>query len=309
MTRFSKIFLRESLHESVQVAIFGKHPAWDDHIDEIGLTTETLVSAKRILYSDGIASQLASGAWDQIERNGQAIEFNHRFVWGRRHQSLIGGIWASSDGKGRARFPMVICFHCPVDTLQALGLYLSPLEALGKKCQAATTREAVHELIQLTRTELNDPGFPRFSPLENLFSKDCDPFSESAIQSLEYLGSHLNNTDKTSSHFRLPAVSDRLGESLGYWSGYVGRYGPELPALSIGANAHPIDLIINEPQAKDFFGLRARVTALPLSTTDDRSSPPARSQSEAHAYLQSFRLGPGAVSKAPHPFWRLFKGE
>jgi len=82
MSRFLKIFLRAPLTAGIEVAGFGKHPAWDDHIDDIGLNTETLVLAKRLLYSEGIASQLASGAWDQLEKSGNAIEFDHRFVLG-----------------------------------------------------------------------------------------------------------------------------------------------------------------------------------------------------------------------------------
>jgi hypothetical protein len=98
MNRFLKIFLRDRLNQSLQLAGFGKHPAWDDHIDDVGLTTETLVVVKRILYSDGIASQVSSGAWNRLEENGRAREFDHRFVWSREAQSVIGGIWASIDG-------------------------------------------------------------------------------------------------------------------------------------------------------------------------------------------------------------------
>ena len=84
---------------------FGKHPAWDDHIDDIGLSTETLVLTKQLLYSEGIATQLASGAWDQIEKSGNAIEFDHRFVWGRDQQAVVGAIWASADRKGTHPIP------------------------------------------------------------------------------------------------------------------------------------------------------------------------------------------------------------
>src|ERR1700724_4595472 len=110
MSRFLKVFLRDPLSTRIQIAGFGKHPAWDDHIDDIGLTTETLVLAKQLLYSEGIASQLASGAWDQIEKSHHAIEFAHRFVWSRDEQSIVGAIWASADRKGRPRFPMAACF-------------------------------------------------------------------------------------------------------------------------------------------------------------------------------------------------------
>ena len=80
MSRFLKVFLREPIGAGIQLAAFGKHPAWDDHLDDIGLNTESLALTKQLLYSEGIATQLASGAWDQLEKSGHAIEFEHRFV-------------------------------------------------------------------------------------------------------------------------------------------------------------------------------------------------------------------------------------
>ena len=106
MSRFRNMFLRDRLNQTAQLAGFGKHPAWDDHIDDIGLTTETLVAVRRILYSEGIARQVSSGAWSRLEEGGQALKFDHRFVWSRETQSVVGGIWASSDGKGRRHFPL-----------------------------------------------------------------------------------------------------------------------------------------------------------------------------------------------------------
>jgi len=49
--------------EKVFVAAFGKHPAWDDHIDDIGLDMDTLIAAKRILYVQGIGGNIDSGSW------------------------------------------------------------------------------------------------------------------------------------------------------------------------------------------------------------------------------------------------------
>ena len=62
MNRFLKIFLRDRLDQSIQLAGFGKHPAWDDHIDDLGLSTETLVIIRRVLYSEGIGCQVSSVA-------------------------------------------------------------------------------------------------------------------------------------------------------------------------------------------------------------------------------------------------------
>src|SRR3984957_6683950 len=122
MSRFLKVFLRDPLSDRILIAGFGKHPAWDDHIDDIGLTTETLVLTKQLLYSEGIATHLASGAWDQIEKSGNAIEFDHRLVWGRDQQVIVGALWASAHRKGRARFPLVICVQFGLDGPRAVDL-------------------------------------------------------------------------------------------------------------------------------------------------------------------------------------------
>ena len=305
MTPFLKLYLRES-PGPIQVAVFGKHPAWDDHIDDIGLTTQTLVYTKRILYSEGIATQLASGAWDQIERSGHALEFNHRFVWGRGNRSVLGGLWASTDGKGRARFPIAICFQSDVDTLQALALYWAPLESLGQQCRAATTRDIVLDLVRQTSIYLNSPDFPKFAPLNTLFSSSCDPFSDVTVQSLEYLAGHWNNNRKPSTHFRLPPVCDSSQESIGFWSGFADRHVSGVPTLTISAiGREPVDLIVGEPSPDDLFVLRARqsvadfTAAVPLTAS-------THAKNDARNYLQSFRLGPGAASKQRPWLSRVF---
>jgi hypothetical protein len=35
----------------VFVAAFGKHPGWDDHIDDIGLETDIIISSRKISQS------------------------------------------------------------------------------------------------------------------------------------------------------------------------------------------------------------------------------------------------------------------
>ena len=50
----------------VYIAAFGKHPGWNDHMDDIGLVTESLVEAKRSLYVQGVASQIESRACEAL---------------------------------------------------------------------------------------------------------------------------------------------------------------------------------------------------------------------------------------------------
>src|SRR6516225_7447947 len=154
MIRFRKMFLRDRLNQTAQLAAFGKHPAWDDHIDDIGLTTETLVAVRRILYSEGIASQLSSGAWTRLEESGQALEFNHRFVWSREAQSVIGGIWASKDGKGRTQFPLIVCLQSGLNGWRAIRSFLEPLEELGILCKIAKDQQRLRDSFGDTQRRL-----------------------------------------------------------------------------------------------------------------------------------------------------------
>src|SRR5438445_5721850 len=117
MSDFSKKFLLEDARRlSVNgrylgLAAFGKHPGWDDHVEDLGLETESLNLAKTLLYVKGIGGQIDSGAWEKLDLAQQLEGFQHLFVWQRSGQILVGSLWSSSDGKGRKRYPMVVCLH------------------------------------------------------------------------------------------------------------------------------------------------------------------------------------------------------
>jgi hypothetical protein len=66
----------------VHVAAFGKHPGWDDHIEEIGLDSALLVNAKRVLYTECIGGNIYSGVWEKLEPEKQ-LPFGHTFFWAR----------------------------------------------------------------------------------------------------------------------------------------------------------------------------------------------------------------------------------
>jgi hypothetical protein len=77
--------------ERAYVGAFGKHPGWDDHIDDIGLETEYLTELKRCLYIEGIGGNIDSGAWQRLETELHAQPFEHQFVWLRGDDILVGG--------------------------------------------------------------------------------------------------------------------------------------------------------------------------------------------------------------------------
>jgi hypothetical protein len=317
MSRFVKVFLRDPLGGRIHLAGFGKHPAWDDHIDDIGLATETLVLTKQLLYSEGIATQLASGAWDQIEKSGQAVEFDHRFVWGRNEQAIIGAIWASADRKGRTRFPLIICVQAGFDGPRAIGLLLAPLERLGTLCREAKTKEKISDSFSQIQEELNGALFP--STAGNLFSETCDLGETSIIPALVTLTAGLRSrrprspgdTARTGgSHFRLATISSQVKDSLSFWSGYLARRSESsLPYVIIAANGRRwVDLIVGEPIPGNFFCLRANINALPVTSIRIEGAQSRKLEAEARDYLQTFRSGTAGTVKNPRSWWSdLFK--
>ena len=134
---------------------FGKHPGWDDHVEDLGLETETLALARKVLYVEGVGGQIDKGAWEKLPPTMRLEDFNHTFVWQRANQFLIGRIWSSVDGKGRARYPMVVCAHYSGATLSwGLERVLPGLVELEKSCRAAKTAAEVRTLLDRARTAL-----------------------------------------------------------------------------------------------------------------------------------------------------------
>ncbi|MBV8279308.1 MAG: hypothetical protein JO170_29160 [Verrucomicrobia bacterium] len=299
MSRFRKMFLRDRLNQTAQLAGFGKHPAWDDHIDDIGLTTETLVAVRQILYSEGIASQVSSGAWSRLEESGQALKFDHRFVWSREAKSVIGGIWASRDGKGRTHFPLIVCLQSAVNGWRAIRSFLEPVDQLGILCQVAKDQQKLRDSFGDTQRRLtriagwDSDGETRPNDLSK--QQAC-----AAINGMIALSQRLGkrskhgarNLDK-SLHFRLPAVSARTQESLEFWAGYLEtQFNPRFPYLTIASGGFgPIDIIAGEPKVNDFFCLRATESCLPLTPVSSADKHLADARLEATVYWRSFGLG------------------
>jgi hypothetical protein len=313
MTRFPKVFLREPLNGKVHVAGFGKHPAWDDHIDDIGLDTETLVLTKKLIYSQGIATQLASGAWDQIKKSGNAIDFNHRFCWSRKTQTIAGAIWASSDGKGRTRFPMIICAQADVEGWRGIDQLVSPIDQMGMQFKSAKTPTEFRELI--TRLEVELFGLLRSPSGANPLSEMTESQQVSILPELVTLaaglktkvhrGSH-DSVRPNGSHFRLASSLSGPGKNLSFWSAYLAAMGlPSIPpCLAIAANGKPwVDIIVGEPVDSDFFCLRANQTALPATWLEVGESDRCKLESAARDFLQASRLGQAPAAAQQRSWW------
>jgi len=121
-----------------QLCLFGKHPGWDDHMQDMGLNTERLVEVRRTLYTEGIAGNIDVGAWEKLGAGALPL-FEHVFVWRFRGDEFVfGRLWSSSDARGRKKYPMVACVH-------ARGYELTRMAALASESVTRVMEACRHE--------------------------------------------------------------------------------------------------------------------------------------------------------------------
>lgn len=263
----------------MELAAFGKHPGWNDHIDDIGLTTEALVRAKQQLYHEGLSSQIDAGAWEKLEPEARLEGFDHVLIWRQRDRTLIGRMVSSSDGKGRTRYPMVLCAEVPANgwTSRLAGV-LARLDETVVACRETTDPEAVIAEVQAARAQLGAMSASTPPPTAVSLRLPERGLDDEALARVLY---QLRNQFSTwapgryqpaeaaerSGTLRLPLPSEDEQVSLVAWAGFLAdQFDAAAPLLLIHSRAGSwIDVVVGAPQAADFFCLRAGLKAIPPS--------------------------------------------
>lgn len=294
MNDFARLFLNEDWESMsgaprVYVGAFGKHPGWNDHLDDIGLVTASLVDARRIMYGGGIAHQIESAAWDRAGNDKVLTGFNHLLHWRRPGESLTGLLWSSKDGKGRSLYPMTIAAHCVGEPFDWIAADVLPtLEAAAARCRAATTSAGVIGTLNDTQQALRvrsadvPPDMPGGSQLgvaawaahfgndstalRRVFHEirgQLEPFAPGSIAWCEKDG------PASSRVLRLPLIPGaKAAESVNAWLSFLAtQLDPVVPLLAlVRLDDVWVDVIVGEPSPADFFALRASPWAVPLAT-------------------------------------------
>jgi hypothetical protein len=291
--------------EGVFVAAFGKHPGWDDHIDDIGLDTDVLVAVKRILYIQGIGSNIDSGSWDKLEENQRIDKFGHVFVWYLNENVVVGRLWSSRDGKGRASYPMVVCVQCSqVPLLWALENILPGLERIEQACTKTTSADDVRRIIEDARNrfrQLSQQCEPlpktlmEYSNVLTRLSKlaEMGPNRQGLYRILYYIDREVvqaapgtgKDRELRPALVRVPNSSPGAHENVLLWIDFLlAKFGPNTPILAIIPLLNPwIDIVIGEPTDMHLFCLRASISVVPLT-----SSIPYSIDSEFVAQIDQF---------------------
>jgi hypothetical protein len=298
---------------SAHFGAFGKHPGWNDHLDDIGLDTEPLIAAKQYLYVQGIGGVIDAGQWEALP-NGDALpEFRHVFVWMDDRDTLVGKIWSSSDGKGRTKYPMVVSAHFSNRAAPGVPDATALLDGLEESCRATTSPDDIHRFIAQARAsaiQLLEAPAPQPVPrMDFARAIGIEPGSENAARIAYSVESHFASLDSTGAgkvrinlklgqfkgqtqHIRLPADPARPLASQRFWREFIGSNIPSgAPQLYLLPAASPwLDIIVGLPTARQLFCLRAGAKALPPADHIPFNLPDS-AKSSAAARWQTFLAG------------------
>ncbi len=294
MTRFWKKFLREGqglfargAKPQIWLGAFGKHPGWDDHIDDIGLETDSLLLAKQILYVDGIGGQINSGEWEKLDDVQRLREFKHIFLWKRGEAFLIGRIWSSRDGKNRTKYPLVVCAHClSLPFNWALTNVSQCLGEIEWQCKSARFADEVRGVLGQALDKLRrsvadvDGQLSRGDPDARTFVERLGLGDDhEGLHRIVYcihtqLACYLNGAKGKSAgvlgagQIRLPAADGLAAETLSFWSRFLeSQFGRNVPVLlTLPLQESWVDATCGEPASREFYSLRAKSEVLAVAS-------------------------------------------
>jgi tetratricopeptide (TPR) repeat protein len=310
---------------AINLAVFGKHPGWDDHIPGIGMETEALANLKQSFYVTGIGGQIDSGGWEKLETGKRLEGFDHVFLWLRGGHALLGCLWSSTDRKGRAKYPMVLCADSQgVSPDWLLDHVAGELGQLKSRCQSAATAVEVEAISQDSQARLRAilPTVPgaEAAPLDvatrRLFLENSQ-FGDQKVGLLRILHEledvkAVSGTGRgpaggggRSRHLRVPAIGRRPDEVLRLWTAFLQAALPgNVPLMLISrAGADWLEVIAGDPSGQEFFCLQASPLALPLSTLIPYEIKPelvARLQQVTATFLGTSPLA-GSINESGRP--------
>jgi hypothetical protein len=197
----------------LNLGAFGKHPAWDDHIDDLGLETDRLVEVRRRLYAEGISANVDAGAWDKLEDGARLPIFEHQILWLTSEEACLGRIWSSRDAKGRTQYPMALVVEgVGVDPAWLVRTAGPRLERCRSLCAEMGEQDKVRGAIDQLRADLRselatagDQAADRWEPDPYLLAAIADR-TELATDGQKALGlvRVLYEIEKEMDEFRRP---------------------------------------------------------------------------------------------------------
>lgn len=290
--RLSGYALPVKREEQVYVGAFGKHPGWNDHIDDLGLETQTLTSLKRSLYFDGVGANIDRGVWEQLGPQQRLSGFQHEFVMRDGTGWTVGLMWKSRDGKNRKKYPMIICLQAVnVPLLWCLTEGLSRLRQVERVCLGTTDAADVIAELQAARSDMeasiqNDAAegttMPDWLGAQRPFAGFADHpemNGRSGYHRVRYrlqreCGPHLRNGEKMrgeipAQHLRLPACHADSARAFLSWYAVIHRLvRPDSRLFMVRPfGLSWMDVLIGAASTSNYYCLQANLETIPSVTS------------------------------------------
>lgn len=320
----------------VCLGAFGKHPGWNDHIDDQGLETQLLVDFKTLLYVEAMVAAIDSGKWDALDAAGQGVPFGHAFLMRSRGDTLVGLLWASTDGKGRSKYPMVVVAECSGTGVEwAVERAMPVLERVKRACQEATTSQAVIAILDQARAELREAAAeiaadpPEITLPAGIAAAIADrPELGPARQGLhrvlyqieremtDYLRGRVPSSKiwkpeapiVRGHHLRVPAVggSNGVGSGMLDWTRLLlAKIEPWTPMLVLAPLEYPwVDIIVGEPNGAMLMCIRSSERAVPPASAVPYTLDSAFLESVERWLAESKSSGPRSIQGSETRFRR-----
>lgn len=276
--------------EKIFLGVFGKHPVWNDHIDDIGLETDVLIAAKHKLYVQGIGGNVDSGSWGRLTNDHRIEDFDRQIFWHMDGSLIVGRMWSSQDGKGRRSYPFIVCVECwKLPTQWILENVLPQLEKIKGDCTAADSAKGVRLAIQQARQNLRrsaqrcESSSNSMAGNPNALSKLAERHEtgldqEGLLRILYHLDREVGclrpgpakAKTSRSALLRLPTCPETSLEDTFLWSSFLlTKLGTSTSILVLvpPVDNRWIDLIVGEPTESQLYCLRASTKVIPLTST------------------------------------------
>lgn len=256
----------------VLVAGFGKHPGWDDHIEDLGILDHTLSALKQGLYDHGIVTNIDTGAWERLSSEQRLPEFDHLIVQSVDQDLVLGRCWSSIDGRGRAKYPMLLVIRCQAaPTDWQFSHVLPQLEKLGETCRAATTSDAVHSAVSMLNQRLAGEigavsGESAVLPPPTTTQDELTRLMYALDANTGFINRHPAKSISATTGLRVTSNPVAVLQEIQGWLGLLRRWiAPSISLLFIAARGQPwLDIIVGQHDGGTVFCLRATPQALPL---------------------------------------------
>ncbi|HMD54429.1 MAG TPA: hypothetical protein VKJ65_07775, partial [Phycisphaerae bacterium] len=148
------------------LCVFGKHPAWDDHMDDIGEQSREMQEFKRLIYVEGIGGNIDSGNWAHLPADQLLPEFNHLLIFNRDNYYFWATLSTSKDGKGRSLYPLVVALQSRGFSPADLERHICPLLLeLRESLQNTDSADEVRARVSATQQKIQTVSAEQLTPV------------------------------------------------------------------------------------------------------------------------------------------------